>query len=417
MACFRAAQAIDRRQPAHSTRGGDRAGVKRPAEETRPLPLRDSANAAGGVTAASRRCSSVNLIRGTEPRKRRVRCSWSRRRPASRRRTRPAAGPAAPAASSGEIDGDEQARHRGRPQQVTGAVNLWKNVLIFDQACPPGGYKMCPRDRAPEPPCAAALLLARRSGRDRGAAGGLHAADPAHLPARPASPATARRRPAAGLQLVSARAAGQGRDQRRPAGAGQVRRQLPGPAAARRGRRGPHAAQGRRPAPTRRSPSSSAGSTRARCCPTSRRRAFVPGPGGLKRLTVAQYHNTLRDLFGRDGALPEPHLEPDTLVAGSATVGAARVGLSAARGREVRARRPSSWPGRRWPTPASAQRFVPCPCRRSASTRPAPAAFVRALRPAGLAPAAATPRRASRYLALARRVASAAAGLEAGWRR
>jgi mono/diheme cytochrome c family protein len=54
---------------------------------------------------------------------------------------------------------------------------------------------------------------------------------------------------------------------------------------------------------------------------------FVPAPGGLKRLTVAQYQNTLRDLFGPTLALPAD-LEPDTLVAGSATVGAARVALS-----------------------------------------------------------------------------------------
>jgi hypothetical protein len=55
---------------------------------------------------------------------------------------------------------------------------------------------------------------------------------------------------------------------------------------------------------------------------------FVPAPGGLKRLTVAQYHNTLRDLFGPGIALPAD-LEPDTLVSGSAVVGAARVALSA----------------------------------------------------------------------------------------
>ena len=57
---------------------------------------------------------------------------------------------------------------------------------------------------------------------------------------------------------------------------------------------------------------------------------FVPGPGGLRRLTVAQYHNTLHDLLGPTVKLPEAaQLEPDTLVAGSATVGAARVRLSA----------------------------------------------------------------------------------------
>ncbi len=54
---------------------------------------------------------------------------------------------------------------------------------------------------------------------------------------------------------------------------------------------------------------------------------FVPAPGGLKRLTTAQYQNTLRDLFGAAVEIPT-QLEPDTLVAGSATVGAARIGLS-----------------------------------------------------------------------------------------
>jgi hypothetical protein len=54
---------------------------------------------------------------------------------------------------------------------------------------------------------------------------------------------------------------------------------------------------------------------------------FVPAPGGLKRLTVAQYQNTLRDLFGPAIEVPAD-LEPDTLVAGSAAVGAARVALS-----------------------------------------------------------------------------------------
>jgi mono/diheme cytochrome c family protein len=54
---------------------------------------------------------------------------------------------------------------------------------------------------------------------------------------------------------------------------------------------------------------------------------FVPAPGGLKRLTTAQYQNTLRDLFGAGVEIPT-QLEPDTLIAGSATVGAARIGLS-----------------------------------------------------------------------------------------
>ena len=57
---------------------------------------------------------------------------------------------------------------------------------------------------------------------------------------------------------------------------------------------------------------------------------FRPAPGGLRRLTAIQYQNTVRDLFGPGVPLPSAaQLEPDTLVAGSATVGASRVGLSA----------------------------------------------------------------------------------------
>jgi mono/diheme cytochrome c family protein len=54
---------------------------------------------------------------------------------------------------------------------------------------------------------------------------------------------------------------------------------------------------------------------------------FRPAPGGLKRLTRGQYLNTLRALFGEQLELPT-ELEPDTLVSGSAAVGAARVVVS-----------------------------------------------------------------------------------------
>jgi mono/diheme cytochrome c family protein len=54
---------------------------------------------------------------------------------------------------------------------------------------------------------------------------------------------------------------------------------------------------------------------------------FRPAPGGLKRLTRVQYLNTLRALFGEQMELPT-ELEPDTLVSGSAAVGAARVVVS-----------------------------------------------------------------------------------------
>jgi hypothetical protein len=55
--------------------------------------------------------------------------------------------------------------------------------------------------------------------------------------------------------------------------------------------------------------------------------AFKPAPGGMKRLTVAQYRNTIRDLFGETLKLSE-ELEPDTLISGSAVVGAARIVIS-----------------------------------------------------------------------------------------
>ena len=53
---------------------------------------------------------------------------------------------------------------------------------------------------------------------------------------------------------------------------------------------------------------------------------FVPAPGGLKRLTVAQYRNTIHDLLGEQVAVPP--LEADTLLSGSAAVGAGRIVIS-----------------------------------------------------------------------------------------
>jgi mono/diheme cytochrome c family protein/PAS domain-containing protein len=54
---------------------------------------------------------------------------------------------------------------------------------------------------------------------------------------------------------------------------------------------------------------------------------FIPAPGGMKRLTVTQYRNTIRDMFGEAVKVPTD-LEADTLISGSAAVGAARIGLS-----------------------------------------------------------------------------------------
>ena len=133
----------------------------------------------------------------------------------------------------------------------------------------------------------------------------------------------------------------------------------------------------------------------------------VLAPGGLKRLTTAQYHNTLRDLFGEKVALPT-HLEPDTLVAGSATVGAARIGLSE-NGVEKFARAAFELAGAALGDEGFVRRFVPC-VRDRPSTRAAPAASWD-LRAAGLAPAPVA--RGGRALrpARARRGRVAAAGL------
>jgi mono/diheme cytochrome c family protein len=56
-------------------------------------------------------------------------------------------------------------------------------------------------------------------------------------------------------------------------------------------------------------------------------KVFVPAPAGMKRLTVPQYRNTIRALFG-DAVKVRTELEPDTLISGSAVVGAGRIGLS-----------------------------------------------------------------------------------------
>jgi mono/diheme cytochrome c family protein len=54
---------------------------------------------------------------------------------------------------------------------------------------------------------------------------------------------------------------------------------------------------------------------------------FRPAPAGMKRLTVVQYKNTLRDLLGDQVPLPGD-LEADTMISGSAVVGASRIGMS-----------------------------------------------------------------------------------------
>src|SRR6185503_12155936 len=55
--------------------------------------------------------------------------------------------------------------------------------------------------------------------------------------------------------------------------------------------------------------------------------AFVPAPATLRRLTLDQYANTVRDLLGANITLPTD-LEPDTSLNGFASIGAARTAFS-----------------------------------------------------------------------------------------
>lgn len=55
--------------------------------------------------------------------------------------------------------------------------------------------------------------------------------------------------------------------------------------------------------------------------------AVTPAEPTLRRLTTAQYENSLRDLFGEDLVLPTS-LEPDTAVSGLYAVGAAQTSVS-----------------------------------------------------------------------------------------
>ena len=56
--------------------------------------------------------------------------------------------------------------------------------------------------------------------------------------------------------------------------------------------------------------------------------AFTPAPSTLRRLTTTQYRNTIADLLGA-GVTLKTELEPDTALDGFASIGAARVSLSA----------------------------------------------------------------------------------------
>src|SRR5688572_7095477 len=55
--------------------------------------------------------------------------------------------------------------------------------------------------------------------------------------------------------------------------------------------------------------------------------AFVPAPATLRRLTLDQYANTVRDLLGPNITLPTD-LEPDTQLNGLTSIGAARTAFS-----------------------------------------------------------------------------------------
>jgi hypothetical protein len=61
---------------------------------------------------------------------------------------------------------------------------------------------------------------------------------------------------------------------------------------------------------------------------TPKASVFSPAPSTLRRLTVTQYKNSVHDLLGASATVP-PDLEPDTALDGFASIGAARVPLSA----------------------------------------------------------------------------------------
>ncbi len=133
---------------------------------------------------------------------------------------------------------------------------------------------------------------------------------------------------------------------------------------------------------------------------------FVPAPAGLKRLTSDQYHNTLRDLFGETLPLPT-NLEPDTLVAGSATVGAARIGLSE-NGVEKFARAAFELAGAALRDEGFQRRYVPCPAS-GAFDEACASSFITGFgRRAWRRPL--LPEETARYLRLAREVAGPPGG-------
>ncbi|MCC6805833.1 MAG: DUF1592 domain-containing protein [Deltaproteobacteria bacterium] len=63
------------------------------------------------------------------------------------------------------------------------------------------------------------------------------------------------------------------------------------------------------------------------CTPPPKRGPFVPGDGVLRRLTVAQIEDTLRDRFGDTLVLPPP-IEPDVVSESSVSIGASHAGYS-----------------------------------------------------------------------------------------
>ena len=58
-----------------------------------------------------------------------------------------------------------------------------------------------------------------------------------------------------------------------------------------------------------------------------RPQVFEAAPSALRKLTVLQYQNTVRDLFGSDVTLPQ-ELEGDSLLNGFYAIGAARATVS-----------------------------------------------------------------------------------------
>jgi hypothetical protein len=86
--------------------------------------------------------------------------------------------------------------------------------------------------------------------------------------------------------------------------------------------------------------------------------AYAPPPPALRRLTVPQYQNSVRDLFG-DTSLVPTELEADTVLHGFAAIGAAQIAFSP-RASELLEDAAFDLAGRALSNEATRERFVGC---------------------------------------------------------